>query len=174
MKRSFRGSSVRQRHSPCEPRTLTPAPFLSNGQGKGPSGIIPLIKSLLPVACPPPPPIWSLEVLHPMGLDILCVSGRAQPSCSGRHLGMRQVSESAGHRMTVTGGHSRLLHSPPQAAGAPPGHHQGHSAHAVFCSQEEIPGESYTKPFCPGPGAGAPLPPTAKPTRPAYPATPWT
>jgi hypothetical protein len=36
----------------------------------------------------------------------------------------------------------------PQAAGAPSGHHQGHPAYAVLCSQEEIPGESYAKPAC--------------------------
>lgn len=37
---------------------------------------------------------------------------------------------------------AHALAPPPQASRSPSGHHQGHQAHAVLCSQEEIPGET--------------------------------
>ena len=67
VERSFCGSAVSQGHSPYEPRALTPAPYPSNRRGKGPSGLILLAKSFLPLACPLPLPGWSLEDLHPVG-----------------------------------------------------------------------------------------------------------
>ena len=102
------------------------------------------------------------------GVNILRVSGRAQPA-RRRHLGRRQDAESARRRMTVPGGPLMpLLHSLPQAAGAPSGHHQGHPAYAVFCGQEEIPGEFYAQPSCPRSAPEAARPPSAKTTRPPY------
>lgn len=93
-----------------------------------------------------------------MGLNILPISGGTQPTCSRGHLGRHLAPDGAGCRMTLMGYLLMPpLRSPLQATGAPSGHHQGHSAHAVLCGQEEIPGESCAEPSCPQPTPEAPL-----------------
>lgn len=124
---------------PTAPTTLRPEPASPRGpRGGGPWGLAP---SCLAYS----PGVYDAE---------LC------PLSASRSCQLTAAGDAGKAPRPLEAGHPRpSLRRPLQAAGAPSGHHPGHSPHAVLRGQEEISGE----PALPSPGSL--LPPTAQAAR---------